>query len=252
MIICKSCGYEFKPNEGLYNTPSGIFCCSCYDKPYVKKKVWDNIRNTPPLDICMGRQINPDNRLTAPKSYVFVRIVAIDNSVYPNWFLLAKTKNEVYHHFEKYCGKEIENGVRDFIRNNDDDNLITVFGNSISKLLKENVAPCTTASHLENETLLNRYDSIDKGHALLLTNGMQYMGLLDGFKIIQTRESSVLQYPDEIKPTKEEIIIKRWDDGTHYYAKIGSFNVVDDNGNVKWTSYRRAMEEALKMLNKLI
>lgn len=31
-LRCKSCGRTFKENEGLYNTPNGVFCVNCYKK----------------------------------------------------------------------------------------------------------------------------------------------------------------------------------------------------------------------------
>ncbi len=29
---CKGCGKVFKPGEGLYNTPAGLFCVNCYKR----------------------------------------------------------------------------------------------------------------------------------------------------------------------------------------------------------------------------
>ncbi|WP_106832205.1 hypothetical protein [Parabacteroides pacaensis] len=31
-LKCKSCGKVFGMNEGLYNTPNGVFCVNCYEK----------------------------------------------------------------------------------------------------------------------------------------------------------------------------------------------------------------------------
>lgn len=31
-IYCKKCNKKILQNEGCYNTPSGIYCISCYDK----------------------------------------------------------------------------------------------------------------------------------------------------------------------------------------------------------------------------
>ena len=31
-MFCKNCNKKILPDEGCYNTPSGLFCISCYDK----------------------------------------------------------------------------------------------------------------------------------------------------------------------------------------------------------------------------
>ena len=53
--------------------------------------------------------------------------------------------------------------------------------------------------------------------------------------------------------TINDIRYIQWKDGSHWYAKIGKYDVVDENGNQKWDKYNDAInaaEKFLKTLNK--
>lgn len=45
-----------------------------------------------------------------------------------------------------------------------------------------------------------------------------------------------------------EIKVSRWPGGKHYYAKVGNIDVKDEDGNIKWGTYKRAEIEAKKFL----
>ena len=47
-----------------------------------------------------------------------------------------------------------------------------------------------------------------------------------------------------------DIVIKRWYDGIHYYAKVGKFDIIDRLGQIKYNSYAEAHAECLKWLEK--
>ena len=51
--------------------------------------------------------------------------------------------------------------------------------------------------------------------------------------------------------SENDIKIKKWWGGLHYYAKVGNVDVVDDFGNVKWNSEKEAKEIALKFMQDL-
>lgn len=51
--------------------------------------------------------------------------------------------------------------------------------------------------------------------------------------------------------TEENIKINKWYGGSHFYAKIGDLDVVDNDGNVKWNTEKRAREVALQFIQTL-
>ena len=51
------------------------------------------------------------------------------------------------------------------------------------------------------------------------------------------------------KPDESEnspIVISRWPQGTHFYAKINGEDVVDEEGNVKWMPHEAAFKAAAR------
>lgn len=49
------------------------------------------------------------------------------------------------------------------------------------------------------------------------------------------------------KLTKRDIRVSKFEGGQHYYAKVGTVEVRDDNG-IKWNSYEEAYAKALELL----
>lgn len=69
------------------------------------------------------------------------------------------------------------------------------------------------------------------------------------FKILKTKESDVLDMPFELYD-ETDIKITRWPDGSHYYAKIDSIDVVV-KGDVKWNTYDEAEKHAKEYMKTL-
>jgi len=64
-------------------------------------------------------------------------------------------------------------------------------------------------------------------------------------------KDAVVEYIKPLRYTEEDIHIKKWGGGRHYYAKVGTIDVVDCDGNVKWNSYDAAKLESIKMMREL-
>lgn len=60
-----------------------------------------------------------------------------------------------------------------------------------------------------------------------------------------------LEYPEPEYYTDKDIRYIQWKDGSHWYAKIGKYDVVDENGNQKWDKYNDAINAAYSFLKKL-
>lgn len=86
--------------------------------------------------------------------------------------------------------------------------------------------------------------ALEDGNVLVINQNMGYFPIYDSmeYRIISENDS---------KFTKEHIKINKWFGGRHYYAKVGIFDVIDEDGNVKWNTEQYAYEQALKFLQKL-
>lgn len=60
----------------------------------------------------------------------------------------------------------------------------------------------------------------------------------------------MLTFPDEDKPTMDDVRFIVWGGGEHFYAKIGKLDVVDEHGNQKWNTKREAEAAARWYIEK--
>ena len=76
-------------------------------------------------------------------------------------------------------------------------------------------------------------------------NGCRHID--DTFEILRTVERKNLIFPIT---SEKDIRIIKWDNGTHYYTKIGNQDVVID-GKQKWDSHKEAYRAGVKFLNRI-
>ena len=62
---------------------------------------------------------------------------------------------------------------------------------------------------------------------------------------------SKIEWLGEKQLSELDIKITQFRHGDHYYAKIGKTDVVDEDGSVKWNTYRQAEEKAKQFLLEL-
>jgi hypothetical protein len=65
--------------------------------------------------------------------------------------------------------------------------------------------------------------------------------------------NDIIEHTNDTDYNESDIRIIKWNNGKHYYAKIGSIDVVDDDGSLKWNTHDYAMSVAkrfLEILNK--
>jgi S-adenosylmethionine hydrolase len=96
-------------------------------------------------------------------------------------------------------------------------------------------------------------------HARVLSD--QLKDIMEGKKLVINKSGGYFSIkPDQKyevvaigndKYTESDIKIKKWWGGLHYYAKVGEVDVVDEFGNVKWNTEKRAREIALKYMHDL-
>ena len=50
---------------------------------------------------------------------------------------------------------------------------------------------------------------------------------------------------------KEDLVIKQWPQGKHWYAQIGNVDVKDKEGNMKWNTYKGAKDASHEFIIKV-
>jgi len=75
-----------------------------------------------------------------------------------------------------------------------------------------------------------------------------YRFLDKSVKVLNELEKDEMVWPDD---NDLEIKVSRWPEGIHYYAKVGKYDVQDEESNVKWTTSKQARTEAKKFLKRI-
>lgn len=163
------------------------------------------------------------------------------------WKLYADTNEAIEEHWNVYVRPYFQEGMQQVIG--------VVMGtykghytNTFAGLihLKREMtgkSAVSIALELENETFINRLNEFRKGNIQLLGNGPAVMPTLPPlYEIRDEKWSDRMLFPDEENPTETDIRIIQWPGGEHYYAKVGSLDVVDEEGNQKWHDHKTALE----------
>jgi hypothetical protein len=89
---------------------------------------------------------------------------------------------------------------------------------------------------------------IDEGHTLYINKAGGFMPFLGPeYEVKETIISEELAFPEY---SEKDIKIIKWPNGVHYYAKVGSMDVVVDD-EMKWKTEERAYEKALEFLKDM-
>lgn len=185
--------------------------------------------------------------------YLFVKIQPRENVNIGDkkncWLFCAKTENQVLEHWEKYVRSVISDGTRKLVQKafsgttghftNDFERTVEITATSLHLSITE------AMSKVENEAFHTRMNTFFTNGEIFLTHGLTVVLIDDRFfRVAETVEKETLVYPDEDKPTLQDVRFIVWDGGKHFYAKIGKLDVVDANGNQKWDTRQEAEKAA--------
>lgn len=93
------------------------------------------------------------------------------------------------------------------------------------------------------EKFLSGYiERFTEGKTLLINRNFGFTILSNSIKILDTKHLKGWLFPDHRK-FEQKIKITHWPEGKHYYAKVGTLDVVI-NGEQKWNSEDMAMKKA--------
>lgn len=201
---------------------------------------------------------------TTKKKYKFVRFLdRYSNESGKTWWFVAKTSNDVMEHSEKilkplfqvgfdsaakdFCDALFKFGNPDFRKHPTNQVSALIQQICLIKNMDGPLAFYDTANRLLHEAMNGRLKSVANGKEIYLENGVrEFGGKADD--IIETVYSDDLVYPDEKKPTFDDVRFIQWTGGEHWYAKVGNIDIVDENGNQKWSTRKEAEDAARKWL----
>lgn len=101
---------------------------------------------------------------------------------------------------------------------------------------------------LSDELIAPMTHSFLDGKIPLINQVGGYRFLDKSVKILEQIEKNELIFP---KDNRLGIKISRFPMGKHYYAKVGQYEVKDEDGNIKWNTAQEAERQAKKYKKKL-
>lgn len=186
-------------------------------------------------------------------SYKFVKVKNRKTGVYV-WLFEPIGAQQVIEHWQKYAMSVIREGCKFLAQkilsgkmghcSNDFERAVEAYAYGM------NTNIVYAIEKVKDDALFSRLKSIDN-RTIYLNSGMQVIIIDDRFfDIEQTIEKNTLTFPDEERPTIEDVRFIRWEGGAHYYAKIGKIDIVDDLGRQKWDTKEEASKAAMEFISK--
>lgn len=177
----------------------------------------------------------------------------------PCWLFNPQSVDQVIEHWNKYCAPIVREGSRQVAQIISGQTYYTHPTNQFRMAVEPLIHlqnPDTRCGGLmaaeimlkvENEAYNGRIRDFQKGygHKMFLSPDMRLQIYREEFsEVVDVVEQDVLTYPEESRPSLNDVRIIQWPGGEHYYAKIGKLDVVDSLGRQKWDSRDKAMDAA--------
>lgn len=180
------------------------------------------------------------------------------------WYLKPETRQDIIDHYNIILKQEFEEGFKDrkssthLCKNGDVyvEHPTTPWAKAVEIYMKVwNMSWVMTANKLETELINTRLNMFDNERPLYLSNGLTsfvHNEFINGtIKYQDECWKDTLEYPEPEHYTYKDIRYIQWKDGSHWYAKIGKYDVVDENGNQKWNTRNEAINAAYSFLKTL-
>lgn len=197
--------------------------------------------------------------------YKFVRFRAKNTGKLTDWFLEVKDMATLNEHTKRVFTPTMQEGLNDCLRRWTDaifkykgimmQHSTNAVAQTIENITRMQYEPGAMAFHqvanqMMVEAITGRGQDIMNGKTLYLSNGVVcYLFSPELAEIADTEENDRLVYPGYKKPTIDDVKFIQWENGTHWYAKLGGIDIVDKEGNQKWNSKaeaERVVKEWLK------
>ena len=180
-------------------------------------------------------------------SYTFLKIKEKNSNKSGSWYLLGDSVDTIKEHFMTYGKSYFSEGVDAYIdwckkgKIGHYDHKFPYIVEVTAQLPENQGLPwVVVATKVENSMLQSEIDLFNKGVGFYLNKEM--VSLVDNstLEIVETVIKEKLVYPDDEKMSLDDVRYIQWDNGTHWYAKIGKFDVIDENKNQKWLTKEEA------------
>lgn len=186
--------------------------------------------------------------------YKFVKIGRIANNEngIGTWYFAPQSVEQINEHWDKYASSVIREGSRRIVHNIF--NGVTEHSTNQFQMAVEAIKPIgkgliADMGRIEQEAYQCRIKGFLNGRTIYLSPSLSVLCLDDRFfHIINTIEKDQLTFPDEEKPSLEDVKYIVWEGGKHWYAKIGKIDVVDTKGNQKWNTKPEAEKAAKEFI----
>lgn len=193
------------------------------------------------------------------KHYTFCKIKNKGSKEPANWYLLADSLDVINEHWKTYAASFMKEGTKMYL-----DSLrgchLGHFSNNFAFAVQvyqesKKCSPMEALVYIENETLQTRLKLYADGEVFYLDKGLTCLVQKGSIEVVETIEKDTLLFPDEESLSMDNVRYLKWGEqynGFHIYAKIGNLDVVDKNGNQKWSSYEEAHKAAEWFVNNRI
>lgn len=189
--------------------------------------------------------------------------VKIDNI----WYLKPETKQDIIDHFNIIIKKHFEEGIKDRMssthiwKNHLGPGKDYIYVEHPTTEWAKAVEQCMyiwglswvdTANKLEKITYNNRLNTFDKLSAqnktFYLCNGLSIFYCSD-VKYDDEVWSDKMEYPIKDVYTIDDVRYIQWKGGSHWYAKVGNIDIVDQDDRQKWDTKEEAIKAAQNWIN---
>ena len=174
------------------------------------------------------------------------------------WYLKPETLEDVIEHFKKFCGREFEEGFKDFkdnmviLKNSNGEPYLysknhssSVWRNAVEMTMRiKDQSWLEAACSIEDQTYKDRINIFNSGKPIFFTDGLAYAPLKDWPEYDDEVWKEKLEFPYEYQ--YENCRFLQWPGGRHWYVKIGSIDICDDWGHYKFSDKSYAQEVAKK------
>lgn len=165
------------------------------------------------------------------------------------WYLLADSINTIKEHFNTYGKSYFKEGVNaymDWCKKGKTVHYVHKFPYivEVTAQLPENqgLPWVVVATKVENLMLQSRIELFNKGTKFYLNKEMVVLVDSPILEITNMIIKDTMVYPDDEEMTVKDARYIQWDNGIHWYAKVGKFDVVDKDNNQKWNTKKEAQE----------
>ena len=165
------------------------------------------------------------------------------------WYLLADSINTIKEHFNTYGKSYFKEGVNaymDWCKKGKTGHYVHKFPYIVevtAQLTKNQGLPwVVVATKVENLMLQSRIELFNKGTKFYLNKEMVVLVDSPILEITNMIIKDTMVYPDDEEMTVKDARYIQWDNGIHWYAKVGKFDVVDKDNNQKWNTKKEAQE----------